>query len=196
MPIEFYCEGCSNHLRVPDEHAGKQARCPSCDHVNAVPLASVPVVSRQAGMTDADRPVAEQPQAHNPYSATASPVSKMPLQANSAVYPFKPLYDSAFFIKFAAWYNIISGALACLTIIGIVYGWLPIWIGVCLKNAARDIEIGYANSDPGLLYNASANLATVAKIVGVLMMIGVAFIALYLIVLIFAILAGAVGILP
>ncbi len=37
MPIEFVCNGCTNTLRVPDEHAGKHARCPQCSTVNVIP---------------------------------------------------------------------------------------------------------------------------------------------------------------
>ncbi len=37
MAIEFVCNGCSNTLKVPDEHAGKHARCPQCSSVNAIP---------------------------------------------------------------------------------------------------------------------------------------------------------------
>lgn len=42
MPIEFLCSGCSNTLRVPDEHAGKHARCPQCSSVNSIPSHSQP----------------------------------------------------------------------------------------------------------------------------------------------------------
>ena len=37
MPIETICQGCSKKLRVGDEHAGKQARCPSCGAIYTVP---------------------------------------------------------------------------------------------------------------------------------------------------------------
>jgi hypothetical protein len=37
MPIELECSGCGKTLRVPDEHAGKQARCPGCKTVLTVP---------------------------------------------------------------------------------------------------------------------------------------------------------------
>lgn len=40
MAIEFTCSGCSNTLRVPDEHAGKHARCPQCSSVNVIPGSS------------------------------------------------------------------------------------------------------------------------------------------------------------
>lgn len=37
MPIETICQGCAKKLRVGDEHAGKQARCPSCGAIYKVP---------------------------------------------------------------------------------------------------------------------------------------------------------------
>ncbi|MFW6169026.1 MAG: GYF domain-containing protein [Planctomycetota bacterium] len=40
MPIETICEGCARRLRVPDEHAGKKARCPQCGTIYIVPAAA------------------------------------------------------------------------------------------------------------------------------------------------------------
>lgn len=40
MPIEFLCDGCQQQLRVPDDSAGKQAKCPNCSAVLTVPVAS------------------------------------------------------------------------------------------------------------------------------------------------------------
>ncbi|MCO6458213.1 MAG: hypothetical protein J5I93_23150 [Pirellulaceae bacterium] len=37
MPIEFACPSCRTTLRVPDDSAGKQARCPKCNAVIPVP---------------------------------------------------------------------------------------------------------------------------------------------------------------
>lgn len=37
MSIEFSCPGCQKTLRVSDEHAGKQARCPQCQTIAMVP---------------------------------------------------------------------------------------------------------------------------------------------------------------
>lgn len=41
MAIDFVCPGCRNRLRVPDEHAGKQAQCPECLQISQVPYLSV-----------------------------------------------------------------------------------------------------------------------------------------------------------
>jgi hypothetical protein len=40
MAIEFLCEHCGQKLRVPDEHAGKIARCPQCQTELPVPARS------------------------------------------------------------------------------------------------------------------------------------------------------------
>lgn len=37
MSIETQCPGCSRTLRVDDEHAGQQARCPVCGTIYSVP---------------------------------------------------------------------------------------------------------------------------------------------------------------
>jgi len=41
MPIEFKCPSCGKNLRVPDESGGKKARCPQCQQITAIPLASI-----------------------------------------------------------------------------------------------------------------------------------------------------------
>jgi len=45
MAIELFCNSCGQKLRVPDEHAGKQARCPQCHattQISANALSSQP----------------------------------------------------------------------------------------------------------------------------------------------------------
>ncbi len=37
MPIELTCTSCGQKLRVSDEHAGRQARCPKCQAISPVP---------------------------------------------------------------------------------------------------------------------------------------------------------------
>jgi hypothetical protein len=41
MAIETICSGCAKKLRVADEHAGKQARCPDCGTIYVVPASPV-----------------------------------------------------------------------------------------------------------------------------------------------------------
>jgi len=41
MPIEFYCPGCGNLMRTPDETAGRKGRCPTCQLKVQIPASSV-----------------------------------------------------------------------------------------------------------------------------------------------------------
>src|SRR5437660_8766957 len=40
MTIEFRCSQCSQRLRVPDDAAGKNARCPKCQALMMVPASA------------------------------------------------------------------------------------------------------------------------------------------------------------
>ena len=40
MPIEFRCTRCDKLLRTPDDAAGKQAKCPECGAILAIPSAA------------------------------------------------------------------------------------------------------------------------------------------------------------
>jgi hypothetical protein len=51
MPIEFGCSGCRNQLRVADEHAGKDARCPQCGAINRVPDSASTFSARRSDET-------------------------------------------------------------------------------------------------------------------------------------------------
>jgi hypothetical protein len=39
--ITFKCSKCGHEYRVDDIHAGKKARCKSCENVNSIPAAAV-----------------------------------------------------------------------------------------------------------------------------------------------------------
>lgn len=51
MSIETKCPSCERLLRVSDEHAGKQARCPACNTIYVVPGGDAP---SEASALDAD----------------------------------------------------------------------------------------------------------------------------------------------
>ncbi len=42
MPIDFSCNHCGKKLRVPDDFAGKKAKCPQCQEVVSIPAADAP----------------------------------------------------------------------------------------------------------------------------------------------------------
>lgn len=71
MPIEFRCHQCNKLLRVGDETAGKQAKCPSCGTVQAIPA------------TTPAEPLPMPPQGGSPFGAA-------PNLPSSASAPFNP----------------------------------------------------------------------------------------------------------
>lgn len=69
MAIETICQGCSKKLRVADEHAGKQARCPECGVIYTVPQ---PTISSYTLLDEAQATIA----APLPSQAFANPPAK------------------------------------------------------------------------------------------------------------------------
>ena len=59
MSIEFKCSGCGNALRVPDEQAGRQAKCPVCEQLTTIPNSPTPAAEPAA--TFDEQPDVSQP---------------------------------------------------------------------------------------------------------------------------------------
>jgi hypothetical protein len=109
MPIEFRCPACQQQLRVPDESAGKNAKCPKCGTIAAIPSANLaagappppslppPLVSPPASpFGDAEQPgrnpFAEKsppPPSLNPYASPAD--SFAPKIAAAGAFPSQPV---------------------------------------------------------------------------------------------------------
>src|SRR6185437_9762668 len=68
MSIEFPCPQCGKLLRVGDDAAGKQARCPACNSVQAIPSTTAIVQNPFA----ANLSTAETAGDENPYRAPTS----------------------------------------------------------------------------------------------------------------------------
>lgn len=71
MSIDTPCPSCKRILRVADEHAGKQARCPSCSHVYMVPSAASVgqnAATKPVSVFDEDDPMPSAPVDHSQWS--------------------------------------------------------------------------------------------------------------------------------
>jgi len=75
-------------------------------------------------------------------------------------------------LKFLGILNIIAGVLYCLTIVGAVVGWIPIWIGVSLNNAGTSLRAGYDGRNEMAMRMGMDKLALAIKIFGILTLIG------------------------
>ncbi|HUY91620.1 MAG TPA: DUF4190 domain-containing protein [Pirellulales bacterium] len=79
MPIEIACPQCQQMLRVPDEAAGKKARCPACQTIVDVPITAVEILPE------------------SPFDARASDDNayRSPAEFPPPPYPSKSLGDDA-----------------------------------------------------------------------------------------------------
>lgn len=69
MTIQLTCQGCSETLAVPDEHAGKKARCPRCQEVNQIPSNSATQPTKVSSIDE----VRPQKATDNPFESKVSP---------------------------------------------------------------------------------------------------------------------------
>lgn len=104
----------------------------------------------------------------------------------------QPLYEARGWVKLLGILNIISGVLACLTLVGILWGWLPLWQGILLFNAGKQTEQAWTGEDPERLREALRQLKTYFVLSGVSML---ATLALTVLAFIAILGLGAVGLL-
>ncbi len=77
-------------------------------------------------------------------------------------------------LKFLGIMNIIWGAFAAISIVGIIFAWLPIWLGVILLQAASNATHANLSNDPKDLAEMMGKLRMYFIIQGVLILIGLA----------------------
>lgn len=89
----------------------------------------------------------------------------------------RPLTDGKLWMKLLGVMMIISGALQVLTVVGILWCWLPIWLGVLLFQSASAAEQASASGDTALATRATDKLRLFFMIQGILMLIGLLLVA-------------------
>jgi hypothetical protein len=78
-------------------------------------------------------------------------------------------------LKFVGIVTIVSGALAALSVIGIVFAWIPIWLGVLLMQAAARAENARISENPQELVQMFEKLRLYFLINGVMIILGLVF---------------------
>ena len=51
------------------------------------------------------------------------------------------LIENVIWVKILAVFFIVYGVLQCLSIVGLLVGWLPIWLGVLLLSSAKLLDL-------------------------------------------------------
>lgn len=85
-------------------------------------------------------------------------------------------------LKFLGILTIIGGALQVLTIVGILFAWLPIWMGVLLYQAGDRAEEYIRSKEEGTLGVFLGKLNTYFTIMGVIALVAIGLTVLFFIV--------------
>jgi hypothetical protein len=86
----------------------------------------------------------------------------------------QPIFEAKGWMKFLGVLMIIYGVLTACTIIGIIFAWLPIWLGVILFQAGSKIDGAYHAGNKAELLASLGKLKTFFLIYGILALIGLA----------------------
>jgi hypothetical protein len=86
-----------------------------------------------------------------------------------------PIFQSKGWLRLLGVLSIVSGVFAAFTIVGILYAWLPIWVGVLLLQAASSVERAHLTGDKMVYYDTLSKLKLYFVIQGVTTLIGLIF---------------------
>jgi hypothetical protein len=107
-----------------------------------------------------------------PYSIPSAPD---PQERQTVQQLSVPIYQARGWLKFLGVLSIISGVGSALSIVGILFAWLPIWMGVLMFQAGSSIESAGQLGDKFAFLRSLGNLKTYFVLQGVLALIGIAF---------------------
>lgn len=85
----------------------------------------------------------------------------------------QPLLAIAGWIRFLAVLAITAGVLQCLTCVGLLFGWIPIWVGVLLLRSVDRLERGRRSGDAGELRSGIESLARAIQVKAALALISI-----------------------
>jgi hypothetical protein len=92
-----------------------------------------------------------------------------PNQSDQLTYnDIAPLINAKGWMKFLGILNIIIGILNCLTCIGAIIGWLPIWMGVIIIKASNNLNDATLGNTGSNIFEATQRIKTFFTIYGVL----------------------------
>ena len=88
-----------------------------------------------------------------------------------------PIFQARGWLKFLGVLSIISGVGSALSVVGIIFAWLPIWMGVLMFQAGSSIESAGQFGDKFAFLRSMGSLKTYFVLQGVLGWLGIVFAA-------------------
>lgn len=87
----------------------------------------------------------------------------------------QPLFQSRGWMKLIGIMMIIYGTLVALTVIGLIFAWLPIWLGILLFQAASSAEDAHITGNADEMLVTQKRLKTYFTIMGIITLISLLF---------------------
>ncbi|RLD82305.1 MAG: hypothetical protein DRJ15_01880 [Bacteroidetes bacterium] len=84
-----------------------------------------------------------------------------------------PVFQARGWMKLIGILSIIGGVLYALTIVGIIFAWLPIWMGIILYKAGSSSEQAYYNGDKYSFLKSMTQLKLYFTIMGITTLIAI-----------------------
>ncbi len=102
-------------------------------------------------------------------SAYPAPYAAQPLSRDASVQELSvPIYQAKGWLQFLGIITIIGGVLQALSIVGILFAWLPIWMGVLMLQAGSSINAATQLGDRVSFLRSLNSLKTYFVIQGVM----------------------------
>ncbi len=90
-----------------------------------------------------------------------------------------PLFNGKSWMKFYGIVTIIAGVISALSLVGILYAWVPIWLGILVNGAANKVEMAYHTGNKQAFIEAQQKLNTFFVINSIIILITVVLTALF-----------------
>jgi hypothetical protein len=107
-----------------------------------------------------------------PYAAPSAPA---PQDQHLVQELSMPIFQARGWLKFLGVLSIISGVGSALSIVGILFAWLPIWMGVLMFQAGSAIESAGQFGDKFAFLRSMGGLKTYFMLQGILTLLGIVF---------------------
>ncbi len=106
---------------------------------------------------------------------TPYPVPPAPAQQDSHTVQelSMPIFQARGWLKFLGVLSIIGGVGQALSIVGILFAWLPIWMGVLMFQAGSSIESAGQFGDKFAFLRSMSSLKTYFVLQGILTLLGI-----------------------
>lgn len=86
-----------------------------------------------------------------------------------------PLFTVKGWMRFLGVLLIACGVIAAVTVFGIIFAWLPIWMGIIMLKAATAVETAYSSGDKNQLLDSLSQIKTFITIYAITVLVGLVF---------------------